>query len=102
MIIKETIYLNERRCGIMERQCVLESVSVLDLLYDSYREQHPVNTVEIGRKFVFLADILNKLPLKEHDQVWDLTCDLCMEHERNGFLEGIRMGTSLCLELMGK
>ena len=76
--------------------------SVLDMLYDSYREQHPVNTVEIGRKFVSLADILNKLPLKEHDQVWDLTCDLCMEHERNGFLEGIRMGTSLCLELMGK
>lgn len=86
----------------MNRADMGESMWVLDMLYDSYREQHPVNTVEIGGKFVSLADILNKLPLKEHDQVWDLTCDLCMEHEKSGFLEGIRMGTSLCMELMGK
>lgn len=79
-----------------------ERMSVLDMLYDSYREQHSVNTEEIGRRFVSLADILNNLPLKEHDQVWDLTCDLCMEHEKNGFLEGLRMGVTLWLELLGK
>ena len=88
-------------------ECLCKSIrdtggSVLDMLYDSYREQHSVNTEEIGRRFVSLADILNSLPLKEHDQVWDLTCDLCMEHEKNGFLEGLRMGVTLWLELLGK
>ena len=76
--------------------------SALDMIYASYQEAHPVNTEEIGRRFVSLADILNNLPLKEHDQVWDLTCSLCIEHEKNGFLEGIRTGVSLCLELLGK
>jgi len=73
--------------------------SVLDMLYDGYREAHPTNTEEIGRRFMSLADILDNLPLTEHDQVWDLTCDLCMEHEKNGYLEGIRTGFFLCLEL---
>ena len=76
--------------------------SVLDILYDSYREQHPVNSEEIGRQFVSLADILGKLPLKEHDRVWDLTCDLCIKHEKNGFLEGVHTGVSHCLELLGR
>lgn len=77
-------------------------MSVLDMLYDSYREQHPIDTEEINRQFAELADILGKLSLQEHDRVWDLTCRLCVEQERGGFLEGIRLGVFLAVELMEK
>ena len=86
----------------MDRLDMRGRMSVLNLLYDSYRERHPMDTEEIGRQFASLADILSKLSLKEHDQVWDLTCGLCTEHERAGFLEGVRMGAFLTVELMEK
>ena len=58
--------------------------SVLDTLYWSYFDRHPMDSVEISRQFSSLADILGKLTLKEHDQVGDLTCALCTEHEKKG------------------
>ena len=54
-----------------------------------------MDSVEISRQFSSLADILGKLTLKEHDQVWDLTCALCTEHEKKGFLEGVRTGAAM-------
>lgn len=76
--------------------------SVLDTLYQCYFDQHPTDTEEISRRFSSLADILGKPPLKEHDQVWDLTCALCTEHEKAGFLEGIRTGAAMVWKLTGK
>ena len=76
--------------------------SVLDTLYQCYLDQHPTDTEEISSRFSSLADILEKLPLKEHDQVWDLTCTLCTEHEKAGFLEGVRTGAAMVWELTGK
>lgn len=72
---------------------------MLDMLYQCYFEQHTMDTEEISRQFSSLADILGKLTLKEHDQVWNLTCALCTEHEKQGFLEGLRMGVALAEEL---
>lgn len=73
--------------------------SVLSMLYLGYRERHPMDTEEITAQFASLADVLNKLPLKEHDRVWDLACSLCAEHEKMGFLAGVRTGIFLAAEL---
>lgn len=86
----------------MNRLDIQGSTSVLEILYDSYREQHPMDTEKISEQYADLSDVLSKLTLKEHDRVWDLTCGLCTEHEKNGFLEGVRMGVSLAAELMEK
>ena len=79
-----------------------DSESVLDTLYWSYFDRHPMDSVEISRQFSSLADILGKLTLKEHDQVWNLTCALCTEHEKKGFLEGVRTGATMVWELTEK
>lgn len=73
--------------------------SVLEMLYCYYREQRTTDTEVISADFNRLDSVLSKLTLKEYDQVWDLTCALCSEHEKAAFLEGVRVGASLAAEL---
>ena len=76
--------------------------SPLENLYWHYFEDHPLDTDEIKKRFAELAGILDQLPLKEHDRVWDITCALCTEYEKAGFLEGARKGASLAAALLGE
>ena len=78
---------------------VPQEYSVLESLYFYYREYHPANSDAIARHFSDLNDVLAKLTLTECDLVWDLVCKLCGEHEREGFLEGLRVGANLMAEL---
>ena len=73
---------------------------VLEVLYGCYRELYPSDGEEICANFTALNDVLSKLTLKECDQVWDLTCRLCGDHEREGFLAGLHVGVELAMELM--
>ena len=66
-----------------------------EALYGCYRELHPLDNEEIGRRFRQLDKVLDRLPRREYDQVWNLTCCLCCDHEKSAFLEGIRVGISL-------
>lgn len=74
---------------------------VLEMLYSYYQERHPMDTKEMDKAFCALDDVLQKLTTKEYDKVWYLTCRLCGEHEKNGFLTGVRLGACLAAELMG-
>lgn len=76
-----------------------EDGSVLEALYFYYRESHPTNSETIQKNFSQLNAVLEKLTLQECDQVWDLVCALCGEHEREGFLEGLYVGAGLATEL---
>ena len=70
-------------------------ISVGKALYGCYRELHPRDNAEISRRFRQLDSLLDRLTLREYDQVWDLTCALCCDHEEAAFLEGIRVGISI-------
>lgn len=39
------------------------------------------------------------LSLQEHDSVFSTVSDPCMEYERLAFLEGLRLGMTLMMEL---
>ena len=91
-------YLAKLEAEVSQR----EDLSVLEALYNHYREYHPVDNAHIRRKFSQLNDILEKLPSREYDQIWDLACTLCSEYEREGFLDGISAGVKLVLELTEK
>jgi hypothetical protein len=39
------------------------------------------------------------MPLREMDRIVDAVCTLCREHEKAGFVEGIRVGMELSGEL---
>lgn len=71
-----------------------------EILYAYYREHHPADPVEIKGNFAGLDDALRKLTLRECDRVWDLCCDLCIAHEKEGFLSGLRIGAALAAELI--
>jgi len=77
-----------------------EDTSVLELLYWCYRDLHPQDSEAITARFSHLNDILGKLPLKECDAVWDQICGLCIEHEQEGFFEGLRTGVALAVEII--
>ena len=44
---------------------------------------------------------MNVMPLREMDQIVYPVCRLCRDHERAGFIEGIRLGILLAHELSG-
>lgn len=78
---------------------VQQEHTVSESLYFYYREYHPTDSDAIARYFSDLNNVLAKLTLTECDQVWDLVCSLCGEHQREGFLEGFRVGANLIAEL---
>ena len=73
--------------------------SVLDLLYECYNENHPYDNEEIKADFNALYQAMNGMPLREMDKVIYPVCKLCRDHEKAGFIEGIKVGMRLEQEL---
>ena len=73
--------------------------SVLGLLYECYNENHPYDNEEIKADFNALYQTMNGMPLREMDKVIYPVCKLCRDHEKAGFIEGIRLGVFLAQEL---
>ena len=73
--------------------------SVLTMLYECYNENNPYDNEQIRADFNELYQQMNGMPLREMDQIVYLVCRLCRDHERAGFIEGIRLGVLLVQEL---
>ena len=75
--------------------------SVLTLLYECYNENSPYDNEQIRADFNERYQQMNGMPLREMDQIVYPVCRLCRDHERAGFIEGIRLGVLLAHELGG-
>ena len=75
--------------------------SVLTMLYECYNENNPYDNEQIRVDFHELYQQMNGMPLREMDQIVYPVCRLCRDHERAGFIEGIRLGVLLAKELSG-
>ena len=75
--------------------------SVLGLLYECFNENNPYDNEQIRADFNELYQQMNGMPLREMDQIVYPVCRLCRDHERAGFIEGIRLGVLLAHELGG-
>lgn len=73
--------------------------SVLGLMYECYNENHPYDNEEIKADFNTLYQAMSGMPLREMDKVVYPVCKLCRDHEKAGFIEGIRLGVFLAQEL---
>ena len=73
--------------------------SVLGLLYECFNENNPYDNDEIRADFNELYQQMNGMPLREMDNIVYPVCRLCRDHERAGFLAGIKIGMLLCEEL---
>ena len=73
--------------------------TVLEMLYECYNENHPYDNKEIKADFNELYQQMNGMSLRDMDKVIYPVCKLCRDHERSGFVEGVKLGVMLAHEL---
>ena len=73
--------------------------SVLGMLYECHNENTPYDSEQIRADFNELYQQMNGMPLREMDRIIYPVCRLCRDHERSGFIEGIKVGIRLREEL---
>ena len=72
--------------------------SVLTLLYEAYSDNNRMDNSQIKADFKELYRQLEGMELQEMDQILDPVCILCRDHERAGFVDGVKVGLFLALE----
>ena len=73
--------------------------SVLTMLYEAYSECNRLDDTQIKDDFHELYQLMNGMELRDMDKIIYPVCRLCRDHERSGFVEGIRIGIMLQHEL---
>ena len=73
--------------------------SVLTMLYECHNENNPYDNEQIKADFNELYQQMNGMPLREMDKIVYPVCKLCRDHEKAGFIEGIRLGVLLAQEV---
>ena len=73
--------------------------SILAMLYECHNENNPYDNEQIRADFEKLDQRMNGMPLQEGDRVIYPVCTLCRDHERAGFVEGVRVGILLAQEV---
>ena len=73
--------------------------NILDLLYDAYNDTTGMDNEAIKADFERLYQLMNGKPLQEIDEIIYAVCTLCRDHEKAGFIEGIKVGLKLTNEL---
>lgn len=72
--------------------------SVLTLLYEAYNAVNTMDDDQIKADFNVLYQAMNGMELKEMDRIIYPVCTLCRDHERAGFVAGIKVGIRLAME----
>jgi len=73
--------------------------SVLTMLYECHNENNPYDNEQIKADFNELYHQMNGMPLREMDKIIYPVCKLCRDHEKAGFVDGIRIGVVISKEL---
>ena len=80
----------------------MDADSFLGLLYYAFAEYNTVETPEFKEQTDPLKEKLRALAdtEQEADEYMDIVFTLCAAHERQGYMEGIKVGARLVMELM--
>lgn len=76
-----------------------DAESVMEFLYWHYAENNPIDSQKIRNNFAKIRQQYPHLSLEEFDPIFTTVSDLCVEHERLAFLEGLRLGVTLMMEI---
>ena len=74
--------------------------SVLTMLYECHNENNPYDNEQIKADFNELYQQMNGMALREMDKIIYPVCKLCRDHEKAGFVEGVKVGIRLKCELV--
>ena len=73
---------------------------VLAMLYECHNENSPYDNEQIRTDFNELYQQMNGMPLREMDKIIYPACKLCRDHEKSGFIEGVKLGICLFHEII--
>ena len=73
--------------------------TVLEMIYECYSQLNYMDNENIRKDFDELYRAMHGQSLREMDKVIYTVCTLCRDHERSGFINGIRIGIRLNDEL---
>ena len=73
--------------------------SALTHLYEAYAECNKMDDGAIKEDFNELYRHMNGMPLREMDKIIYPVCTLCRDHQRSGFVDGVKLGFLLKDEL---
>lgn len=76
-----------------------DAQSILEMLYTTYHQYNRMDTDEIKRDFEQLYAEMTGISLKDMDGILDTACRLCTDHEKAGFVTGVKIGVKLADEL---
>lgn len=76
--------------------------TLLDLLYQAFTEYNSVETPEFRKQVDPLDETLRSLVEtdEEADEYMNIVFGLCTAYERQGYIEGIKVGARLMIELL--
>ena len=77
-----------------------DAESMLALLYESYIDLQGYDNEQIKEDFNELYSFMNGISLRDMDKIIYPVCTLCRDHERSGFIHGIKVGIQLNQEIM--
>ena len=95
--MKMNEYLTALQTHLLTQQSTNQNI--LDLLYDAYNDTTGMDNEEIKADFEKLYQLMNGKPLQEIDEIIYAVCTLCRDHEKAGFIEGVKVGIGLGQEL---
>lgn len=73
--------------------------SILEMLYCYYHECNGADNDAVKAAFEELYCKMHGIPLREMDRIVDTVCSLCWEHEKAGFIDGVKAGMLIEQEL---
>lgn len=76
-----------------------DAASVLEFLYIAYTEVQDCDPPDINEGFKKLGVHLEQLPLNENNAIFSIVCELCDAYEKRAFMDALRLGAYLTLEL---
>lgn len=76
-----------------------DAESLLEMLFNVYTEFNGFDNEIIREDFNSLYTAMHGKTLREMDQIVYPVCTLCRDHEKTGFVEGVKVGIHLKKEL---
>ena len=76
--------------------------SIQTLLYEAYNQVNNFDDEQIWADFDTLYQAMNGMELREMDRIIYPVCTLCRDHEKAGFVAGVKVGSLLQSELSEK
>lgn len=89
--------MNDYRDALKRNQPGEEQI--LEVLFECYNAMNGFDNDQIRRDFEALYEAMHDKPLREQDEVVYATCALCRDHEKVGFIEGVKVGLRLAREV---